>query len=199
MWIFLKDSMLSIVQDKDDVDMLMVRARLRGDIQAVFGDRTKVLETPPPADYRFRARLDRDKVTEALMNEIHGITYTNFKKSVPSMARHNAYLRVWTTMHREQEDALDDERGRGRSAAGYPGRLQQVPFDAPEWNEPSLEELCRMGDAMLGEEILHEAAVAHSRDRLGAVLDLSIDPDSGRVVSPRGNRAKPPRSSRRRR
>jgi hypothetical protein len=54
MWIFLNNAFLSIVQDKDNMARFMVRARLRGDLERVFAHAT-VIETPPPADYRFRA------------------------------------------------------------------------------------------------------------------------------------------------
>lgn len=54
MWIFLNDSFLSIVQKPGDRDHITVRARLRGDIEAVFPD-AAVIEGAG-TDYRFRAR-----------------------------------------------------------------------------------------------------------------------------------------------
>lgn len=110
MWVFLNNAFLSIVQDKGDANMLMVRARLRGDLQRVFSfPDMKVLETPPPADYRFRCSVERWRVSDVLRVAVGDIDYTNFKKSVPDQRRHDAYLRVWSEMSREQEMQLVEE------------------------------------------------------------------------------------------
>lgn len=125
MWVFLNNAFLSIVKDKDDAELLMVRARMRGDIERVFRG-AKVRETPPPADYRFRARIDRHEVADALRYEALQIDYTNFKKSVPDKSRHDAYLRVWSVMAREQEAQLDWEEFPGRYFGGQQRCLTTV-------------------------------------------------------------------------
>jgi hypothetical protein len=80
MWIFLNDAMLSIVAHKDNDDLLHVRARVKGDIEAVF-PHAKVLETPN-GDYKFRADVERWKVADRMGDLVAGINYTNFKNSV---------------------------------------------------------------------------------------------------------------------
>jgi hypothetical protein len=43
MWIFANNAFVSIVEFRDEPDMLLIRARLPGDIQAMFPD-AEVLE-----------------------------------------------------------------------------------------------------------------------------------------------------------
>jgi hypothetical protein len=64
MWIFLSDAFLSIVDKGGDGTTLLVRARKAGDIERVFPE-TEVEETPRN-DYRYRARLPRERVAEAM-------------------------------------------------------------------------------------------------------------------------------------
>jgi hypothetical protein len=103
MWIFLSDSFLSVVAHKrDQPDMLLVRARVSGDIERVFPD-ADVSETPT-ADYRFRAVLPRGEVAGALAGTVLTIDYDNFKNSVTEHDRHDAYFGCWRSMHDFQTD-----------------------------------------------------------------------------------------------
>lgn len=133
MWVFLNNAFLSIVDHKTEPGMLMVRARLRGDIQRAFAHPgLKVFETPA-ADYRFRAVIHRSRVAETLKDAVLDIDYVNFKKSVPDQRRHDAYLRVWAEMQHEQEMALLEE-GMVLSKmkpAKYPPRGAMQPLDLP--------------------------------------------------------------------
>lgn len=104
MWVFLNNAFLSIVQDKNDPDRLMVRARLRGDLERVFPYRANEVSETPIADYRFRMSVERDEVQLMVDRAVRDITYTNFKKSVPETSRHNTYLRVWNEMWRAQQE-----------------------------------------------------------------------------------------------
>lgn len=102
MWIFLKDSFLSIVQKPDDKDTLTVRARIRGDIERVFPSATVV--TGSGTDYKFRARIKREEVAQAMHDQVMALTASNFKSSVKDKARHDTYMRVWQAMYRYQEE-----------------------------------------------------------------------------------------------
>lgn len=112
MWIFLKDSFLSIVDPKGAYEggtgpqsvNLLVRARIAGDIEAVF-PAAEVTETPD-RDYRFRALINRHEVAGAMHAEVMELDCGNFKGSVRDKARHDAYAGVWGVMHREQERRL---------------------------------------------------------------------------------------------
>lgn len=100
MWIFLSDAFLSIVDKGGDGTTLLVRARKPGDIERIFPE-AEVEETPHN-DYRYRARLPRERVAQAMANAVRDIRYSNFKHTVKTHARHEAYMDVWGSMYRFQ-------------------------------------------------------------------------------------------------
>lgn len=95
MWVILNDAMLSIVAS-DCPDLLMVRARVKGDIERVF-PKARVSYTPE-RDYAYRALVPRDVVGAALSARAIGIDYGNFKDSVHEPRRKSIYSRVWETL-----------------------------------------------------------------------------------------------------
>src|SRR6266700_1751975 len=103
MWIFMNDSMLSIVADRNCANNLLVRARGKLDITRIFSN-VKVRKTPN-ADYPFRVSVPRARVQAAIADRLELIGYTNFKNSVPMTPagnrRHDAYLKVWGVMKKE--------------------------------------------------------------------------------------------------
>jgi hypothetical protein len=109
MWIMLNNAFLSIVDPKAPYsggkgpvsDKLLVRARIKGDIEAVFPG-AKVAETPK-RDYRYRAEISRADVANAMAAEVLKLGYGNFKGSVPDKRRHDAYADVWSVMYAEQQ------------------------------------------------------------------------------------------------
>jgi hypothetical protein len=103
MWIFLPDSMLSIVQKPGDAETgtLTVRGRLAGDIERVFPD-AKVA-TDAGTDYAFRAKIPREHVAKAMHDAVMALDWSNFKAQVKDRARHDAYLRCWSAMYALQE------------------------------------------------------------------------------------------------
>lgn len=124
MWVCLNDAFLSIVDEKaktakysakpvkrkaTDRDVLVVRARRKGDIERVFSQHMKIadkaLEVTESAvtDYRYRARIPRSVVKEVMVAEVHRVTYGNFKDSVREDDLHSAYSSVWGVMYRLQE------------------------------------------------------------------------------------------------
>lgn len=98
MWIFLKDSFLSVVAHRDDPDTLLVRARKKGDIKQVFPEATE--QHTPCADYSYRAAIPRARVAEILAEQANAINYDNFKNQVKNNARHEAYFECWAAMTR---------------------------------------------------------------------------------------------------
>jgi hypothetical protein len=105
-WIFLNNAFLSIVTDPQNQGNLLVRARAKGDIEAVFPE-SKPWKTPA-RDYAYRATLPKMQVAQAIGRRILGIDYGNFKNSVPENDRHTAYARCWSAMFSFQ---LGRERG----------------------------------------------------------------------------------------
>ena len=109
MWIFLNDAFLSIVADRNH-DQLLVRARLKGDIERTFPG-AEVAEDVG-TDYRFRTWLDRKTVADVLHSKVETINYPNFKGSVREDARHTTYMGVWNVMHKAQEKARQQSMGK---------------------------------------------------------------------------------------
>lgn len=102
MWIFLNDAFLSIVDKGDPTgNTLLVRARRDRDIQRIFPE-AQVIEGAG-TDYRYRARVPRDQVADAIAEAVRGIRYGNFKDSVADTSRHDAYMDVWIAMNRFQD------------------------------------------------------------------------------------------------
>jgi hypothetical protein len=97
MWLCLNDAFLSIVKKDCPEDSLLVRARRPGDIEKVFGRRTKVTRATD-ADYLYRAVIERADVVEAMEREVNRVDYPNFKSSVADKDLHDAYMRVWSAM-----------------------------------------------------------------------------------------------------
>ena len=100
MWLALSRSFISVVADRGNPDRLLVRARLKGHIEAVF-PKAEVF-TDAGADYFYRAFIDRDEVAEQISKEVLAIDYDNFKASVPDQALHDSYVGMWRTMHKLQ-------------------------------------------------------------------------------------------------
>lgn len=101
MWLFASDAFLSVVQDPTNPDILVVRARREGDIEALFPDAEVVRR--PERDYLFRAFIPREDVAKAAADYVMGLTYTNFKNSVRAHDYHGACNRVWNVMADLQE------------------------------------------------------------------------------------------------
>lgn len=135
MWIFLKNSFLSIVvPSASDLigrgDVLLVRARAKGDIEAVFPGAE--VTSPPDHDYSFRAFIDRSQVASEMASLVNEIDAPNFKNSVKEGDRAIAYQRVWAVMNEFQT-----ERGR-------PGKYGKVVHD-DLLLDPAYEEYLKPG------------------------------------------------------
>ena len=101
MWIMLPDAFISVVEyvvTPPQPDKLLVRARVKGDLEKIF-PRNEV-ERTADADYLYRTVVTRNQLKLAMLNEIDRIDYRNFKNSVPveDKPRHDAYLRCWSAM-----------------------------------------------------------------------------------------------------
>ena len=101
MWIFLQNSFISVVQKPGDKEMLTVRARIKGDIEAVFPD--ALVEANKGTDYKYRAKIPREVVAKALHDQLMGVAYSNFKGGVKGRKRHDAYMKVWSAMYAAQD------------------------------------------------------------------------------------------------
>jgi len=97
MWLFTNRGFVSIVQDRDNNDNLLVRARVKSHLQALF-PRAEVTETQN-ADYRYRTTLNHKIVEQVVAKQVASISYDNFKNSVSQPAYHSACQKVWGVMY----------------------------------------------------------------------------------------------------
>ncbi len=102
MWIVLNKSFLSVVENRNNNKELLVRSRVKGDIEKVFPN-SSVFEDNN-ADYKYRSYLDREEVAYNISQELKNINYDNFKKSVSKedRLRINTYMDVWSALYKMQ-------------------------------------------------------------------------------------------------
>lgn len=100
MWIFTNRGFLSIVEDRQQNGCLLVRAREREHLAALFPGR-EIAETPG-RDYRFRTSVPRSEVSETLRREVESIHYPNFKDSLGDARYQQACHEVWKVMFNYQ-------------------------------------------------------------------------------------------------
>ena len=102
MWVMLNNSFLSVVENRNNKNELLVRARIKGDIENIFND-VKTFEDEK-ADYKYRAFIPRDLVEKVIASQVASINYANFKGSISldDEMRHRAYMRVWSEMYKVQ-------------------------------------------------------------------------------------------------
>jgi len=105
MWIVMNDSYVSIVKDREDDMGVVVRARVKEDLESLFGkDHAEDIIETDDSDYRFRLFLDQAYVAAVIEDRVMNIDYDNFKNSVKQSWRKMAYTQIWNIMHRVQED-----------------------------------------------------------------------------------------------
>ncbi len=108
MWLFSTLGFFSVVAHRDHPDALIVRARVRGDLESLRDELLPDLELEEleTADYRFRAHLSRDEWAHAAERLAASVDYDNFKDAVARRQgddRAHRYLQVWSVMRELQE------------------------------------------------------------------------------------------------
>lgn len=122
MWILTNNAFVSIVEHRDDPDMLVVRGRHAGDVARFLGVLKALEQVTPDADYRFRIVAKRDAVEKALVRAVRDVTYPNFKNSIRESWRHTIANRIWAiffdhqsrTYPRRHDPSLFDDEGAAR-------------------------------------------------------------------------------------
>ena len=102
MWVFLNNSFLSIVENRNNKEELLVRSRVRGDIDKIFPD-SNIFEMEN-SDYKYRSYVKKIEVSEKIREIVTNINYDNFKNSISKSEdqRHSSYLNVWNEMRKLQ-------------------------------------------------------------------------------------------------
>jgi hypothetical protein len=145
MWIFTDRGFLSIVADEADPDMLIVRSRFKGDIQAIF--RAAQVEQTPDADYLYRTRISRTVVSQTIARKLRRIDYTNFKNACPAK-REPLYLRIWMWMKQAQDGSAIGSFGNLAPSETAIRSLPMTEEDCERWSlrlRAALDEGARRG------------------------------------------------------
>lgn len=105
MWVFLNNAFFSIVQDRKDPEVVVIRARIKGDLEKAFGVSPESVKETDDSDYRFRIFATKADVAHAMHQHVLNIDYTNFKDSIhpKDKNRKKHYSEVWAVMFRWQD------------------------------------------------------------------------------------------------
>ena len=112
MWLITPVGFFSVVQKASDIaaDTLSVRARVRGDLDALREQYLPGLgevQESKTNDYRLRAVAPRAEVAAAMASMVDQLQYSNFKSQVAKVqgtARAHLYHDVWDVLHRLQTE-----------------------------------------------------------------------------------------------
>lgn len=103
MWLFTKHGFYSVVEDRADPRMLIVRARVRQDLVRLLRDagekkRVRGIRSTRDADYEYRVWLPRSLVAQIAAGAVRAIDYANFKDAFADKSRKGKLMQVWTVM-----------------------------------------------------------------------------------------------------
>lgn len=96
MWLFTQRGFFSIVQHKGNPAVLIVKARVKGDIEKYWPE--AVIERNEEFDYLYRTNLPREAVEPVILQIVKDINYDSFKGSLEDKRRYAWYVRVWETL-----------------------------------------------------------------------------------------------------
>ena len=114
MWIYTTRGFFSIVRDHEKPQNVLVRARLKGDLdnlRSIWPTLTPTRETNRK-DYRWRASVPAREMPLLLAELASELTYTNFKDAVAAKQgkpRADLYHDVWYVMARAQDAEFDKD------------------------------------------------------------------------------------------
>lgn len=109
MWLCFNDGFVSAVEDENDDDRLVVRARRKQDIKNIFPNET-VYENVG-TDYKYRVYCSKKDFAKIVSDRIKKeIDYTNFKNSVVDNDRHQLYADFWS-LHYAYQKKEPPQRG----------------------------------------------------------------------------------------
>ena len=107
MWVLTTHGFFSAVENRDDPSQVMVRARVREDLESLCAQ----LDGPEPVygqgtDYPWRTFVSKEEWAQWLAGAAREIEYDNFKNAVAreqGHARASVYGEVWGALKRLEE------------------------------------------------------------------------------------------------
>jgi len=104
MWLCFNNGFVSAVQDRNNPDRFVVRARRREHLEDNFPGYEIVVGGS--TDYYYRIFINKKEFNEIVSKKIMDVDYDNFKNSVEDDDLHDLYARFWTLHYKFQEYPL---------------------------------------------------------------------------------------------
>ena len=80
MWLFTKNSFISIVQHRERPDDVLVRARVKNHISRLFPEKAGQIQRDDEADYRWRLLISKQELADRISAYVlQSLDYDNFK------------------------------------------------------------------------------------------------------------------------
>ena len=80
MWLFTKDSFVSVVQHREHPNDVLVRARVKNHLTRLFPDAVKQIQRDDEADYRWRLLASKQEFAKVVSDYVmQSLDYDNFK------------------------------------------------------------------------------------------------------------------------
>lgn len=100
MWIFTTRGFVSAVQHKDDPQTMVVRARARQHLVALFPQEDIISLTL--ADYPHRVHIPKTAFVDWMTEQAQAIDYPDFKSELPNGRYHDTCSQIWSVAHNLQ-------------------------------------------------------------------------------------------------
>lgn len=161
MWIFTPHGFVSAVKDNQRPGHMLLRFRCPKQGRAIIklaipdGARPRLRETPPPADYRWKASVTHRVFQQLLMAAAgEAMGYINFKGACSGRREWDGEKHVlhdvWATM-----EAMQRRKAPAPTSREYPGEdLDQMAQDRTDWGGPQWRGSELPG--LEGEDKMHE-------------------------------------------
>jgi hypothetical protein len=101
MWLCFNDGFVSVVNDKLNINELVVRSRRPEILEELFPE--KQIKILTVSDYKYRVYCSKAEMSKIIVDRIGMINYSNFKDSVDDEELHDLYSDMWSLHYRYQE------------------------------------------------------------------------------------------------
>jgi hypothetical protein len=181
MWLFTPDGFFSAVEHKDDPNKIMIRTRARIHAENLVracpdNDIPEIVETPPPADYRYRITVKRETWCYIVAKFADTIAYLNFKNEAQKRPQPVGFMSalhgIWSKLLGFQDSMHDDTKksrwGNHSTHWSHGGGDGDDPFgDLDGW-------LNRSASASASADDVEYVGLAQ-----GMIVQMADDPDMG--------------------
>lgn len=106
MWLITSNSFVSIVEDWNDSEMLIVRGRRESDVANVCKSRGSSIYETPNSDYPYRCVISKVEFSSLVAEAVLNIDYSNFKNSVEDFDLKRFATEVWISGRRNLDSRM---------------------------------------------------------------------------------------------